>query len=113
MCRRMNRSNCGTVNFAYPKRGVYNNPLAIRRERIGPCDPDRVSFTKALHATRRSVRVGLDDAVNLVQALHRATTELLHGLLPTHEMRPQPTLPTWAAVHVLGPPSGMGIGPQA
>ena len=93
----------------------------------GDLDPDRLSFTKALHATRRSVRVGLDGAVNLVQALHRATTELLHGLLPTRRLRanprvvrrkmsgycvkrgshgnwPQPTLPILAAVHVLNPP---------
>lgn len=93
----------------------------------GDLDPDRISFTKALHATRRSVRTGLDGAVSLAQALHRATTELLHGLLPARRPRsnpravrrkmsnyrvkranhrnwPQPAQPIGAAVHVLHPP---------
>jgi hypothetical protein len=35
-------------------------------------DPDRISFTKALHAARRSVRTGLDGAVTLTLALRRA-----------------------------------------
>lgn len=47
--------------------------------RHGDLDPDRISFTKALHATRRSVRTGIDGAVNLPQALRRATAELLHA----------------------------------
>lgn len=40
-------------------------------------DPDRVSFTKALHAARRSVRTGLTATVNLATAIGRATNELL------------------------------------
>jgi hypothetical protein len=89
-------------------------------------DPDRVSFTKALHATRRSVRAGLHGAITLAAALHRAITELLHPLLPprsaranarvvrrkmskyhvkraAHRTWPQPTLPTSAAIQVCPP----------
>jgi Transposase DDE domain. len=32
-------------------------------------DPDRISFTKTLHAARRSVRTGLSGTVNLATAL--------------------------------------------
>jgi len=90
-------------------------------------DPDRISFTKALHATRRSVRTGLDGTVNLAQAMQRATAELLRGLLPArrprsnprvvrrkmsnygvkrtnHKNWPQPALPIAAAIRVLSPP---------
>lgn len=90
-------------------------------------DPDRISFTKAIHAARRSVRTGLTDTVNLASALHRATTELLHGLLPKRRLRanarvvrrkmssynvkraphrnwPQPTLPIGNAIRILAPP---------
>ena len=90
-------------------------------------DPDRVSFTKALHAARRSVRTGLDGAVNLALALHRATSELLHGLLPARRLRanarvvrrkmsnynvkrtahrnwPSPTRPAGNAIRILSPP---------
>ena len=95
--------------------------------RHGGLDPDRISFTRALHATRRSVRTGIDGAVNLAQALRRATSELLHGLLPARRLRsnprlvrrkmskfgvkraahrpwPQPALPLSAAIRVLTPP---------
>lgn len=94
--------------------------------RHGDHDPDRVSFTRALHATRRSVRAGLHDGLTLAVALHRATTEILHGLLPErrprsaprvvrrkmsnykvkrppHRTWPQPTLPISAAIHILPP----------
>ena len=90
-------------------------------------DPDRISFTKALHAARRSVRTGLTATVNLATAIGRATTELLHGLLPTrrpranarvvrrkmsgynvkraaHRTWPTPTLPIASAIHILNPP---------
>lgn len=90
-------------------------------------DPDRVSFTRALHATRRSVRTGITATVNLTLALHRATTELLHGLPPTRRLRanarvvrrkmsnytvkraahrewPAPTQPPGNAVRILSPP---------
>lgn len=90
-------------------------------------DPDRISFTRALHAARRSVRTGLTGTVNLALALRRATSELLHGLLPvrrpranarvvrrkmsnyhvkrsTHRHWPTPTLPIGSAVRILSPP---------
>jgi hypothetical protein len=93
----------------------------------GQLDPDRISFTKAMHAARRSVRTGLTGAVNLTMALRRATTELLHGLLPerrlranarvvrrkmsnynvkraTHRSWPSPTMPTGAAIRIVNPP---------
>ena len=90
-------------------------------------DPDRISFTKAMHAPRRSIATGLTDNTNLASALRRATTELIHGLLPKRRLRanarvvrrkmsnynvkraqhrcwPIPTLPIGTAVHILGPP---------
>jgi hypothetical protein len=90
-------------------------------------DPDRISFTKALHAARRSVRTGLTGTVNLAVALRRATTELLHPLLPPRRLRanarvvrrkmsnynvkraahrtwPVPTLTIDNAVRILSPP---------
>ncbi len=89
-------------------------------------DPDRISFTKAMHAARRSIRTGLTDSVNLASALRRATTELLHGLLPERRLRangrvvrrkmsnynlkrahhrnwPTPQFPNGAAIHILSP----------
>lgn len=93
----------------------------------GQLDPDRISFTKAMHAARRSVRTGLTGAVNLTTALRRATAELLHGLLPERRLRanarvvrrkmsnynvkrakhrtwPSPAMPPGAAVRILSPP---------
>jgi Insertion element 4 transposase N-terminal/Transposase DDE domain len=93
----------------------------------GDLDPDRISFTKALHAARRSVRAGLSGTVNLATALHRAITEILHPLLPkrrlranarvvrrkmsnyalkraTHRDWPSPTRPIGNAVRILSPP---------
>jgi hypothetical protein len=90
-------------------------------------DPDRISFTKAIHAARRSIRTGLTDSVNLASALRRATSELLHGLLPKRRLRanarvvrrkmsnynlkraqhrswPTPQLSIGTAVHILSPP---------
>ena len=90
-------------------------------------DPDRISFTKTLHAARRSVRTGLSGTVNLAAALHRAISEILHPLLPkrrlranarvvrrkmsnynlkraTHRAWPTPTLPIGSAIRVLSPP---------
>jgi hypothetical protein len=90
-------------------------------------DPDRISFTKALHAARRSVRTGLDGAVTLTLALRRAISELLRGLLPvrrlranarvvrrkmsnynvkraTHRNWPNPTRPAGSAVRMIHPP---------
>lgn len=93
----------------------------------GDLDPDRISFTKAVHAARRSVRTGLAGAVTLAIALARANTELLHGLLRPRRLRanarvvrrkmsnynvkraqhrnwPTPTLPIGDAVRTLSPP---------
>ena len=93
----------------------------------GDLDPDRISFTKALHAARRSVRAGLGGTVNLATALHRAIAEILHPLLPERRLRanarvvrrkmsnynlkraahrdwPTPTLPIGSAIRVLSPP---------
>lgn len=93
----------------------------------GDLDPDRISFTKTLHAARRSVRAGLSSTVNLATALHRAITEILHPLLPkrrlranarvvrrkmsnyalkraTHRAWPSPTRPIGNAVRILSPP---------
>jgi len=90
-------------------------------------DPDRISFTKAIHAARRSICTGLTDSVNLATALRRATSEILHGLLPnrrlrsnarvvrrkmsnynvkraTHRNWPTPALPIGQAIRILNPP---------
>ena len=93
----------------------------------GGLDPDRISFTKAMHAARRSIRTGLTGTVNLAAALRRATSELLHALLPERRLRanarvvrrkmsnynvkraqhrswPSPTMPPAAAIRILSPP---------
>jgi len=90
-------------------------------------DPDRISFTAALHAARRSIRTGLSETVNLASAMRRATGELLHGLLPKRRLRaqarvvrrkmsnynvkrtqhrnwPTPSIPIESAIRVLSPP---------
>ena len=90
-------------------------------------DPDRISFTKAMHAARRSIRTGLTEAVTLPSALRRAIHELLDGLLPKRRLRanarvvrrkmsnynvkraqhrnwPTPTLPVGRSIRILSPP---------
>lgn len=90
-------------------------------------DPDRLSFTRALHAARRSVRQGASTGALLARALRRAIGEILAGLLPPRRLRaaarvvkrkmsnfgvkraahrawPCPTLPPAEAVRVLAPP---------
>ena len=90
-------------------------------------DPDRISFTTAMHAARRSIRTGLSETVNLASALRRATSELLHGLLPKRRLRanarvvrrkmsnynlkraphrnwPTPILPIGTSIRILSPP---------
>ena len=92
----------------------------------GDLDPDRISFTKILHAAR-SVRTGLSGTVNLAAALQRAISEILHPLLPerrlranarvirrkmsnynlkraTHRTWPTPTPPIGSAIRILSPP---------
>jgi len=93
----------------------------------GGHDPDRISFTRALDATRRSVRTGLRDGITLAVALRRAVTEILQGLLPARRTRanarvvrrkmsgyrvkraqhrawPQPTLTVTDAIHIFAAP---------
>ena len=89
-------------------------------------DPDRVSFTRALNAARRSVRAGLGTAAHaLAAALPAVLAEVTHRLLPARRLRaaarvvkrkmsnyavkrakhrqwPQPTRPPPEAVVVLG-----------
>jgi hypothetical protein len=90
-------------------------------------DPDRLSFTRALHAARRSVRTGVSAGALLACALRRAIAEILAVLLPVRRLRanarvvkrkmsgfgvkraahrawPGPSLPPAAAVRVLAPP---------
>lgn len=88
-------------------------------------DPDRVSFTRSLHAARRSVRSGVGaSAKNLGESLRSVVVEIGDELLPRRRLRaaarvvkrkisnyavkrashadwPQPTLPAAAAVRVV------------
>ena len=53
-------------------------------------DPDRISFTNAVHATRRSIHAGLSRTVTLARATKRAIAELLHTTLPPRRQRANP-----------------------
>jgi IS4 transposase len=89
-------------------------------------DPDRLSFTRALHAARRSVRSGVSGGAALAVALQRAIVEILACLLPLRRLRasarvvkrkmssyalkraahrawPSPSLPSADAVRILAP----------
>jgi hypothetical protein len=92
-------------------------------------DPDRISFTRTLHAARRSARAGLGTASGaLSTALPMTFAEICRELVPDRRLRaaarvvkkkmsnyglkrvehhtwPQPTLRTRDAVRVLGMPS--------
>ncbi len=51
-------------------------------------DPDRISFTRALHAARRSVRAGFGSAAHtLTVALPAVLAESAHQLLPSRRLR--------------------------
>jgi hypothetical protein len=51
-------------------------------------DPDRLSFTRSLHAARRSVRAGLGNAAtNLSLALPAVLSEITRELLPLRRLR--------------------------
>jgi hypothetical protein len=90
-------------------------------------DPDRLSFTRALHAARRSVRTGVSGEAGLAVALRHAIAEILACLLPLRRLRanarvvkrkmssygvkraehrawPGPSLSPAQAVRVLSPP---------
>jgi hypothetical protein len=90
-------------------------------------DPDRVSFTRALRAARRSVRAGIGSTTqNLTAALPETLAEISSGLLPERRLRaaarvvkrkfsnygvkrsahrpwPQPSCPPPEALRILGP----------
>lgn len=92
-------------------------------------DPDRISFTRALHAARRSVRAGLGTATRTLRvALASTLAEVCFQLLPLRRLRanprvvkrkmskfnvkraahrdwPQPTRPAAQAVRVLSVPA--------
>jgi hypothetical protein len=53
----------------------------------GDLDPDRISFTKTLHAARRSVRTGLIDTVNLATALRHASPRSCTRCCPKRRLR--------------------------
>ena len=90
-------------------------------------DPDRLSFTRALHAARRSIRSGISGGALLAVALQRAIVEILACLLPLRRLRanarvvkrkmsnyalkrgahrawPGPSLSPAEAIRVLSPP---------
>lgn len=90
-------------------------------------DPDRIGFTRSLHAARRSVRAGLGTTTGTLTAAQPATTaEICHQLVPPRRLRaaarvvkrkmsnygvkrtehrdwPQPTLTSGQAVGVTAP----------
>jgi hypothetical protein len=90
-------------------------------------DPDRLSFTRALHAARRSVRAGVGTATHaLAASLPFVLAEIAHELLPERRLRgagrvvkrkmsnygvkraehrcwPQPTRPAADVLRILGP----------
>ena len=54
-------------------------------------DPDRISFTRALHAARRSVRAGLGTAGQVIAAaLPAVIAEISRQLLPARRLRAAP-----------------------
>ena len=58
----------------------------------GDLDPDRISFTKALHAARRSVRTGVGGALTLavtLQPRHHRVTALTAPQAPVTRQRPR------------------------
>jgi hypothetical protein len=62
-------------------------PLIHAAAENGDLDPDRISFTKAMRAARRSVRTSPTGPVTPATALHRAITEIPHPLLPNRRLR--------------------------
>jgi hypothetical protein len=51
-------------------------------------DPDRLSFTRSLRASRRSVRAGVGTSTNAVrQAIHAAAVEIGYELVPERRLR--------------------------
>ena len=64
--------------------------LICRVATEGDIDPDRLSFTRALRAARRSVRRPGADHPGLAAGLGRATAEILHELVPHRRLRSNP-----------------------
>jgi hypothetical protein len=51
-------------------------------------DPDRLSFTRSLRASRRSVRAGVGTSTKAVRsALYAAAVEIGHELVPERRLR--------------------------
>ena len=97
-------------------------------------DPDRISFTRALNAARRSIRAGLGaSSGTLATALPATISEICRQLLPLRRLRaapravkrkmsnyaakrtahrswPQPARPPASAIRVLASPQIMSIG---
>jgi hypothetical protein len=64
--------------------------LISRAAAEGDIDPDRLSFTRALRAARRSVRRTGGDSSGLAAGLAHATAEILHQLVPRRRLRSNP-----------------------
>jgi hypothetical protein len=64
--------------------------LICRAAVEGDIDPDRLSFTRALRAARRSVRRSAAENPTLAAGLARATAEILHELVPRRRLRSNP-----------------------
>lgn len=65
-------------------------PLLSAAADDGDLDPDRLSFTRALRAARRSVPAGVCAGRRPALALRRAIAETLAGLLPPRRCGPRP-----------------------
>jgi hypothetical protein len=64
--------------------------LICAAARDGDVDPDRLSFTRAMRAARRSVRRSSGERASLANGLAHATAEILHELLPHRRLRANP-----------------------
>ncbi len=64
--------------------------LICAAAREGGVDPDRLSFTRAMRAARRSVRRSSGERASLANGLAHATAEILHELLPHRRLRANP-----------------------
>src|SRR5680860_549401 len=76
----------GYLCVHYAIRALINQAAAGHSQ----LDPDRISFTNAVHATRRSVRAGLSRSITLARATQRAIAELLQTTLPPRRQRANP-----------------------
>jgi formamidase len=117
-----------TAGADTPPVAPTSRPRPTRAADDDGIDPDRISFTRALRAARRSVRAGLGTAARaLTVAVSSAIAEVSWELLPTRRLRsaarvvkrkmsnygvkrpehrswPQPTLAPLDAIRVIAPP---------